>query len=448
MPDKVHTVSEINRDIRFALEGRFRNVWVEGEVSNLRSPGSGHHYFTLKDSGAQLNCVMFRTAAQRNRISLQNGHKIQICGDVTVYEARGQYQIVVQIAQTTGDGELQAQFEALKKKLHAAGLFDQEKKKPIPFFPRTVAVVTSPTGAAIQDILKVMARRAPWIHLMIAPVRVQGDEAAGEIARAIRYLSSKPESLPVVDTLIVARGGGSMEDLWAFNEEIVAQAIFDCPVPVISGVGHEIDFTISDFVADRREPTPSAAAESAVPDGTTLLHRIEVLGQRLEAASDSHIRQNRRMLGSFKRELDAREPARKLQSWAQSMDFLSERMEGILDRRLENCVSKMHRFDAIISGWNPDREVEQAREKLHRSRDLIHEWVERKIVSRREQLEHCLKILQAIGPEKTLKRGFSMTLDESGNPILSGTGLKKGQKIKTRFSDSEVVSVVEDSKKA
>lgn len=442
-PDKVHSVSEINRDIRLVLERGFQEIWVEGEVSNLRTPGSGHHYFTLKDAGAQLSCVMFRNAAQRSNLTLQNGQKILVRGDITVYESRGQYQIVVQTAQLAGHGELQAQFEALKLKLSAEGLFDSERKKRIPFFPKTIAVVTSPTGAAIQDILKVMSRRAPWIHLIIAPVRVQGEEAGGEIARAIRYLSSQPDPLPHIDTLIVARGGGSIEDLWAFNEEIVARAIYDCPIPVLSGVGHEIDFTISDFVADRREPTPSAAAEAAVPDGETLLNRLDVMGERLDNLSDSFLRQRKRLIDAYRREMEAREPARKIQNWAQSMDYLEERMENAIDRKMENYRSTLSRYDAIIANWNPERDVKQAREHLDRLNDTLLEATNRTTKAKRERIAHLQHLLLATGPDKTLKRGFSMTLDAKGNPVNSAKKLKKGQKIKTRFADGEVVSTID-----
>ncbi len=443
MPDKIFTVSEISRDIRFTLENRFRAIWIEGEVSNLSSPGSGHHYFTLKDVGAQISCVMFRTAAQRNPVVLKNGQKVQVQGNVSVYEARGQYQVIVERVQASGAGELQAKFEALKQKLAAEGLFDQAKKKKIPPFPKTIVVVTSPTGAAIQDILKVMSRRAPWIHLIIAPVRVQGEGAAGEISRAIQYLSTRPEALPEIDTIIVARGGGSMEDLWSFNEEIVARAIFACPIPIISGVGHEIDYTIADFVADRREPTPSAAAEAAVPDGIALKHRLGVLQQRLDGSVESHFRHLRRMIEAYQREMAAREPARKVQNWAQSLDYLAERMENVVNRRIEAYQAKLHRFEAILSARSPERELQAARDKSARAMERLSDVLIRRIEAKKERLVNAHHLLKAIGPDKTLKRGFSMTLDEKGKPILSATGLKVGQKIITRFADGEAVSRVE-----
>lgn len=443
MAEEIFSVSRISRDIRLALEGKFRNVWVEGEVSNLRQPASGHQYFTLKDSGAQLNCVMFRMAVQRNKVQLQDGIQIQVCGDISVYEQRGQYQLVVQVAQTTGHGELQARFEALKRKLHEEGLFDQEKKKPIPRFPRTVGVVTSPSGAAIQDILNVMARRAPWMHLVIIPVKVQGDGAGGEISRAIRYLSTSPDSMPKLDTLIVARGGGSIEDLWSFNEEEVARAIYECPIPVVSGVGHEIDFTIADFVADRREPTPSAAAEASVPDGEALQHRLETLSGRLEGNLQYHFRHLSNQLAALKREMQAREPARKIQGWAQSMDYLEDRLQSAVERKLEGYASSIERLNAILSGWNPDRDIQLARDQVSRSFEKMEQTLQRGFHHKQEEAAHVFHLLQAIGPDKTLERGFSMTLDEQGNPIHDAAVLKEGQLIRTRFGKSEATSRVE-----
>lgn len=443
MPDKIHSVSEINRNIRFVLEGKFRGIWIEGEVSNHRKPTSGHHYFTLKDAGGQISCVMFRTTAQQIQTDLKDGLKVQILGDVSVYEQRGQYQIIVQDAKSTGHGELQARFEALKKKLNDEGLFAPEHKKPIPRFPRTIALVTSPTGAAIQDILKVMARRAPWIRLVVAPVKVQGEGAFGEIARAIQFLSSRPDSIPQIDTMIVGRGGGSIEDLWAFNEEAVARAIFECPIPVISGVGHEIDFTISDFVADRREPTPSAAAEAAVPDGEALHHRLETVINRMDTKTDSTFRERLSMITSLRRELDAREPARVLENRAQSIDYLEERLDTLLDRRIETEKSRLEYLQTRLKGRDPEIGVMQLRENLSRRLEELESALERQFRNRQDRLESTYKLCKAIGPDKTLRRGFSITMDESGQPIFHRSDLEPGQVIVTRFSDGEAMSRVE-----
>ena len=280
---KVFTVSELTRSIRGTLETKFGAVWVQGEISNYKLYPSGHQYFTLKDQRAQIGCVIWRDTMAPVRQPLTDGAQVQIYGTVTVFEARGQYQLNVQILQPRGLGLLQAKFEALKRKLEAEGLFAAERKRSLPKFPRRIGIITSPSGAAIRDMVNVLRRRAPWLQILINPVRVQGSGAAQEIAVAIRELATSNEAFAPVDLIVVTRGGGSIEDLWEFNEEIVARAIFNSAVPIVSAVGHEIDFTICDFVADLRAPTPSAAAELIVPDITDLQRRSTVVRARLRA---------------------------------------------------------------------------------------------------------------------------------------------------------------------
>src|SRR5256712_8726486 len=272
---KIFTVSELTRAIRGTLETKFGAVWVQGEISNYRLHPSGHQYFTLKAQRAQISCVIWRDTMAPLRQPLVDGSQVQVYGTVTVFEARGQYQLNVQILQPRGVGLLQAKFEALKRKLEAEGLFAEERKRPLPKFPRRIGIVTSPTGAAIRDMVNVLRRRAPWLQILINPVRVQGAGAAQEIAVAIRELATPNEHWRPLDLIVVTRGGGSIEDLWEFNEEIVARAIFHSAVPIVSAVGHEIDFTICDFVADLRAPTPSAAAELIVPDVIDLQRPID-----------------------------------------------------------------------------------------------------------------------------------------------------------------------------
>ena len=271
---KVLTVGELTRSIRGLLETRFGAVWVRGEISNYKKHPSGHQYFTLKDQRAAIACVIFRDTLAPFPNALTDGMQVQVYGNVSVFEARGQYQLSVQILQSRGLGLLQAKFEALKRKLDAEGLFDQARKRTLPTFPRRIGIITSSSGAALRDILNVLHRRAPGVEVLINPVRVQGIGAALEIATAIRELSAPNDSWKAPDVLVVARGGGSIEDLWEFNEEIVARAIFHSAIPVVSAVGHEVDFTIADFVADLRAPTPSAAAELAVPDVRDLERRV------------------------------------------------------------------------------------------------------------------------------------------------------------------------------
>src|SRR5689334_1322079 len=272
---KILSVSELTRSIRGALETKFRSVWVQGEVSNYKAHPNGHQYFTLKDARAQIACVIWRDAMAPLRQPLADGARIQVLGTVTVYEARGQYQLSVQIVQPFGQGVLQAKFEALKRKLEAEGLLDPARKRALPKFPRRIGIVTSPSGAAIRDILNILQRRAPWLSILISPVRVQGTGAAQEIAVAIRELATPNENFASVDLIIVTRGGGSIEDLWEFNEEIVARTIASVNVPIVSAIGHEVDFTIADFDADLRAPTPSAAAELIVPDIVDLRRHLD-----------------------------------------------------------------------------------------------------------------------------------------------------------------------------
>src|SRR6266404_3017414 len=278
---KIFTVAELTRSIRGALETKFGAVWVQGEISNYKLHPSGHQYFTLKDQRAQIACVIFRNTIAPLRQPLVDGTHVQVYGSVSVFEARGQYQLSVQILQPRGLGLLQAKFDALKRKLDAEGLFDAARKRPLPKFPRRIGIVTSPSGAAIRDLLNVLRRRAPWLQILINPVRVQGTGAAAEIAVAIREFAAPNEAFAPVDLIVVTRGGGSIEDLWEFNEEIVARAIFHSAVPIISAVGHEIDFTICDFVADLRAPTPSAAAELIVPDVIDLRRRMDSCARAL-----------------------------------------------------------------------------------------------------------------------------------------------------------------------
>src|ERR1700728_4429701 len=288
------TVSELTRVVREILEGRIGEVWVQGEISNLRKQSSGHHYFTLKDDRAQISCVMFaRSYGAQSKIALSDGMQVQAYGLVSVYEARGQYQLIVQLIRPRGQGLLQAKFEALKRKLQAEGLFNPDRKRALPKFPRRVALVTSSTGAAVQDMLNILKRRSPWLAIVICPVRVQGEGAAAEISEMIDYISLRAAEFKV-ELMVVGRGGGSLEDLWEFNEESVARSIYRSRIPIVSAVGHEIDFTIADFVADLRAPTPSAAAEMVVPEKAELLRQVEAAAATLAGAIESALASRRR----------------------------------------------------------------------------------------------------------------------------------------------------------
>jgi exodeoxyribonuclease VII large subunit len=346
---QVYTVSGITAEIRELIEGTFPPVWVEGEISNFNLHSSGHMYFSLKDEGASLRCVFFRQNNFRLRFKPENGMKVLAFGELTVYEPSGQYQLKIAELRPVGIGELQLAFEQLKARLQAEGLFDQERKRPIPSFPAVVAVVTSPTGAAVRDIISVISRRCPPVRIVIYPVRVQGEGAAAEIAGGIRAIGQWGGA----DVVITGRGGGSIEDLWAFNEEVVARAIAECPVPVISAVGHETDFTIADFVADLRAPTPSAAAEFAVPEAAELLARLKELANRLLRSQQNRLEYGWQMFDSLERGLS---PGRLLERYKylkSQQDSLARRLYRVISTILEAGSARWEGLRHQLAALNP-----------------------------------------------------------------------------------------------
>jgi exodeoxyribonuclease VII large subunit len=366
--------------------------------------------------------------------------QVQVFGNISVYEARGQYQLVAQVVQPRGFGDLQAKFEALKRKLDDEGLFDPDRKRPLPPFPRTIGIVTSPTGAAIRDILNVLGRRAPWVRVLVQPVRVQGEGAAEEIAEGITDLD-RAEGIPRPDLVIVSRGGGSIEDLWAFNEEIVARAIADCTIPVMTGVGHEIDHTIADFVADRREPTPSAAAENATPDGESLERHLGAISSALESRVSSALSQARRTAGSLRRELDAREPRRRIQSWMQSLDYLGDRLDGAASVWVADRRSKCRALGRVLVSIHPERELNRAKESLGNLRRRYDALEEVRFREFRRNIDVLGELLQSMNPDAVVKRGFSLTLDGEGRPLVSIESVKSGERIHTKLADGEFTSI-------
>jgi exodeoxyribonuclease VII large subunit len=331
MPDKIYSISELTRELKQLLEGVFPKIWVEGEISNYVKHSSGHRYFTLKDQNAQLRCVMWRWMGSHLVFEPQDGLKVRASGQITVYEKSGQYQLIVTSIQPSGIGELELAFQQLKNKLAEEGLFDPEHKIPIPEFPNRIGVVTSPTGAAIRDIINITGRRAPWVEIILWPVLVQGEGAASQIAHAIRGFNK----LEAVDVMIVGRGGGSLEDLWAFNDEEVARAIYDSDIPVISAVGHEIDFSIADFVADLRAPTPSAAAEIAVPDGEELQSRIIGYLESMVSTMTNTIEQGQGQLDDILSRYGLRKPLEIIAQRAQNCDDLTHLLEIHISHRMQ-----------------------------------------------------------------------------------------------------------------
>ncbi len=344
---RIYSVTELTKLIKGALEEQFAGIWVEGEISNMVTPRSGHTYFTLKDGGSQTRAVMFRYAGNRLKFQLENGMKVLARGKISVYEPRGEYQLIVDYAEPRGAGALQQAFEQLKKRLEVEGLFDNARKKSIPVLPKKIGVATSATGAAIRDILNVVNRRFANVHVLIAPVRVQGAEAPGEIAHAITLFNQ----LPDIDVLIVGRGGGSLEDLWAFNEEIVARSIFASKIPVISAVGHEIDFTISDFVADLRAPTPSAAAELVVQNKENLVQTVHVMTTRLKNAIVFMLARYKETSGQYI--LRLQDPRKRLSELQQRLDDVFHRLTSTFEHILDKKVYRLETFTGKLDSLSP-----------------------------------------------------------------------------------------------
>src|SRR5438874_9589384 len=417
---KVFTVSELTRSIRGTLEAKFGAVWVQGEISNYKLHPSGHQYFTLKDQRAQISCVIWRDTMASPRQPLVDGAQVQIYGTVTVFESQGKYQLRVKILQPRGVGMLQAKFEALKRKLESEGLFAPERKRPLPKFPRRIGIVTSPSGAAIRAMLNVLRRRAPWLQILINPVRVQGTGAAQEIAVAIRELGQSNEAFAPVDLIVVTRGGGSIEDLWEFNEEIVARAIFNSGVPVVSAVGHEIDFTICDFVADLRAPTPSAAAELIVPD-------IFDLQRRLDGCTRALLRQ------LLSRVRDAQ----------QRLDHTRETLQRCLAHKIDSYKGNLAHITRALQARSPGRELMMRRNRFADLHRRLVASPARLLENARHRFSRIEGILRVLGPDATLRRGYSITMNERGKIIRTIAGARPKMKIRTRVSDGEFTSEIQ-----
>ena len=425
------------------LEVQIGETWVEGEVSNLRKQGSGHWYFSLKDAGAQISCAMFGARKREGSEALEDGAMVRVFAEASVYEARGQLQIIVQKAERTGAGDLQAKFEALKRKLHAEGLFDADRKMPIPPFPRTVGLITSGTGAALQDMLNVLKRRAPWVQPVLFPVRVQGRGAEQEIAQAITKMG-RPEAFgyPRCEVLIVGRGGGSIEDLWNFNEEIVARAIAACPIPIISAVGHEIDFTIADFVADLRAPTPSAAAELAVADGAELFARLAQLRRRMTRVTGERLMRSQLSVEALKRSTLQRDGEKLLRESVMRLDSAGSQLSQATRSSLDAAAVRLNDARARHKACHPARIVERRIDTVAHLRQRIERLGKSPLDQRRETIARLRGLLRALGPESAFQRGFSITLGTDGKIITSAATLKVGEVVKTKFADGEMTSRV------
>ena len=439
----IFTVSRLNREVRELLEGSFPLIWVEGEISNFARPASGHWYFTLKDESAQVRCAMFRNRNYLLGFTPENGTQVLVRARLSLYEARGDYQLIVEHLEAAGDGALRRAFEALKQRLAAEGLFAEEKKRPLPRLPRRIGVITSPTGAAIRDILSVLRRRFPAIPVLIYPVPVQGKDAAPEIARMIRRAGERRDC----DVLILARGGGSLEDLWAFNEECVARAIHDCPVPIVSGVGHEIDVTIADFAADVRAPTPTGAAELVSPDGEEWRRRLRRDTDRLRLVMQRRLDEDRRHLQWLATRLRQQHPGQRLLQWHQRLDELEQRLTRGLHARLQANQARLRELRAHLLRHHPLARIQRHQAQCQRQRQHLVQHMRHRLQDLQRRAEGLGRALDAISPLATLGRGYAIVSRlPTGEVLRDARKARPGDTVEARLAQGRLLCEVKETK--
>ncbi len=434
----IFTVSRLNQTVRLLLEQEMGQVWISGEISNFTQPSSGHWYFTLKDDTAQVRCAMFRNSNRRVTFRPQHGQQVLVRANITLYEPRGDYQIIVESMQPAGEGLLQQKYEQLKAKLQAEGLFDQQYKQPLPSPAHCVGVITSKTGAALHDILHVLKRRDPSLPVIIYPTAVQGDDAPGQIVRAIELANVRGEC----DVLIVGRGGGSLEDLWSFNDERVARAIFASRIPVVSAVGHETDVTIADFIADLRAPTPSAAAEIVSRNQLERLRQIQHGQQRLEMAMDYYIANRTRRFTQLHHRLQQQHPQLRLARQQTVLERLRQRMNFALENKIKQANQRQQRVSQRLSQQNPQPRIYRAQTRIQQLEYRLAENIRARLSAQRERFGNVVTHLEAVSPLSTLARGYSVTTATDGKVLKQTKQVKTGDVLTTRLSDGWVESEV------
>lgn len=428
-PSPVWTVTQLTKSIKTLLEGRFDGVSVEGEIFTFKRHSSGHLYFSLKDDGAQLTAVMFRTAASRVRFNVERGLRVVCTGRISVYEPQGNYQMIVETMTVTGDGNLLLALEKLKQRLHQEGLFDPHHKKKLPLLPRRVGIVTSPTGAAIRDMLRILFDRFP-VSVLLYPAAVQGTGAAAQIAAGIAALDRQPD----VDVIIIGRGGGSLEDLWAFNEEIVARAVFAAKTPIVSAVGHEVDVVLSDFAADVRAPTPTGAAEMVVPRYDDLIDVVHDHQRRIERAMFQQLRELRREFHHAQRRLS--DPRRLLQTKLQRLDDLANRSESALRYRLLAHKSRLQRFEDNLRLYHPSRRLQEGQRRLTHLQDRLERVMSTTLHQSSTRIHLATQTLRALGPEQILHRGYSIVRKPGTDDIVrSYATLRPNDELDVTFAE-------------
>ena len=437
-PPAIFTVSRLNQTVRMLLEHEMGQVWISGEISNFTQPASGHWYFTLKDDTAQVRCAMFRNSNRRVTFRPQHGQQVLVRASITLYEPRGDYQIIVESMQPAGEGLLQQKYEQLKARLQAEGLFDPQVKQHLPSPAHCVGIVTSKTGAALHDILHVLKRRDPSLPVVIYPTAVQGDDAPGQIVRAIALANQRQEC----DVLIVGRGGGSLEDLWSFNDERVARAIFASRIPVVSAVGHETDVTIADFVADLRAPTPSAAAEIVSRNQSELLRQLQSGQQRLEMAMDYFLaNRNRRFTQLFHR-LQQQHPQLRLARQQTVLERLRQRMGNALDNQLKRATQRQLRITQRLNQQNPQPRIHRAQSRMQQLDHRLAQSILARLGNTRERFGSAITHLEAVSPLATLARGYSVTTATDGKLLKQTKQVAPGDILSTRLSDGWIESQV------
>lgn len=434
----IFTVSRLNQTVRLLLEREVGQVWISGEISNFTQPASGHWYFTLKDDTAQVRCAMFRNSNRRVTFRPQHGQQILVRASITLYEPRGEYQIIVESMQPAGEGLLQQKYEQLKAKLAAEGLFDQQSKQPLPSPAHCVGVITSKTGAALHDILHVLKRRDPSLPVVIYPTAVQGEDAPGQIVRAIALANSRKEC----DVLIVGRGGGSLEDLWSFNDERVARAIFASQIPIVSAVGHETDVTIADFVADLRAPTPSAAAEMVSRNQLELLRQLQSGQQRLEMAMDYYLANRTRRFTQLEHRLQQQHPQLRLARQQTVLERLRQRMTYAMDNQLKRSGQRQQRMTQRLNQHSPQPRIHRAQNRVQQLEYRLAQLMSARLSATRERFGNAMTHLDAVSPLATLARGYSVTTATDGNVLKQTKQVKAGDVLTTRLVDGWVESEV------
>jgi len=437
---RIYSVGDLTARIRDLLSRNFADITVQGEISNCRPATSGHIYFTLKDDRAQIRCVFFKQQQRGMKFRPEDGLKVSVRGSISVYESRGEYQIYVESLEPLGRGALQLAFEQLKKKLEAEGLFDESRKKPLPMLPSRIGLITSPTGAAVRDVVRILKRRFPNIHLTVYPVRVQGDEAAGEIVEALTYFNRRQ----VADVLLLVRGGGSIEDLWSFNEEKVARAIVASAIPVISGVGHEADFTIADFVADFRASTPSAAAELVVQTRREFDKHVAALQDTLESLIQYRLLELSRKVHELGARRGFRRPHDLLRQSRQRADEMTSRLALGLRALLESSRKRFTTAHLKVASFDFRMKIAVLRLRVEKESHNLGLRVERFLRLRRDRWEKFSVLLEERSPLQVLERGYAIATDSAGNILRDTSQVSRGDEVKIQLRQGRLITEVKD----